>query len=48
MLKSRDELLLDFENLKHEQRQILASLDVVNLFTNVPVQETTDIIDDNT
>ena len=40
MLDSGVELLVDLENLKLEQDHVLASLDVVNLITNFPIQET--------
>ena len=44
MHKSGDHLFVDFENLKFEQGQGLASSDLVNLFINFPVQESIELI----
>ena len=44
MFKSSYELLVDLENPKHEQGQVLASMDVVSIFTNVAVYETIELI----
>ena len=44
MLKSTDEFLAAFSNTTISPGQVLCSLDVENLFTNVPINATIDII----
>ena len=44
MLKSADEFLLALENLRITSNQMVVSLDVDSLFSNVPVEPTIDII----
>ena len=44
IIKSRDEMVLHISELKLEDGEVLASLDVESLFTNVPVNDTIEII----
>ena len=44
IVKSSNEFLMHINNVKLEPGQQMLSLDVESLFTNVPVEETTDII----
>ena len=47
IIKSSNELILQFHNLNVKDIDEFCSLDVESLFTNVPVRETMDIIIDN-
>uniref|UniRef100_A0A1B6CKL9 Reverse transcriptase domain-containing protein n=1 Tax=Clastoptera arizonana TaxID=38151 RepID=A0A1B6CKL9_9HEMI len=46
-VKNSHELVNEIKNMEIKPHQILASFDVVNLYTNVPVTETVALVKDN-